>query len=160
MELSWLIKYDKGGNYEKNILIVLSVFLLLFSLAGCAQEDEKQNVTTTTTVITTVPETTTKAGISKDKAIAVAKNEVNYIIEDEIYDEYFEIVNTSQYEFSYASATFNESTNKWTVELLGQCYAKEFGTGRHVGFYAFEVKIYVTTRGLVDGSVVTGIGRM
>lgn len=144
---------------KKTISIILFVVVLL-SFAGCAQEDEKQNVTTTTTVITTVPETTTKAGISKDKAIAVAKDEVNYIVEDEIYDEYFEIVNTSQYEFSYASATFNESTNKWTVEILGQCYAKEFGTGRHVGFYAFEVKIYVTTKGLVDGSVVTGIGRM
>lgn len=144
----------------KNTISIILFVVLLFSLAGCGTEDKTQNATTTTQVSTTVIETTTKAGISKEKAIEIAKDEVWSIIEDELWDEYDLIADTSEYEFSFSSATYDEANQQWKVELLGQCLAKDFNTRRYLGYYAFEVKVYVTTKGLVDGSVVTGIGRM
>lgn len=135
---------------KKNILIVLSVFLLLFSLAGCDGEKGSEIEVTTTQVSTTVVETTTIAGITESEAIALAEDVIRDYVDDEFLDEHDLFVSTSSYKLTPSLAFYDSETEKWKVEILGQCDAKDCETGRYLGRYGYELNVYLTNDGTID----------
>lgn len=138
----------------KKFVSIILFIVLVFSFSACGAKGQ-QSTTTTTQENTTIEETTKKI-LSKEEAIEVAKDELDDILCDEFVDEG---VFAHIYDIEYAPyfiTAYDESKEQWEIEIIGQCSAKEYESGRYLGRYTFEADIYVTNNGIVSGSTVQG----
>ena len=95
-----------------------------------------------------------------DKAKYGLSFERDTLLSDKLWDECGYIADTTSNEYVFSSATYNEATEEWKVEIMGKCMADEFSTNRYLGHYSYTIVATVNKNGGYSGAVVQTMVRV